>query len=104
MSLENRKQCLELVNEAVVAGATQEAACGILELNTRTLQRWQTNPEQGDQRMGPNTASAKNLTEEEKKQMLKIPCGKKDVASKLLRIQGGERWFLHAKAEIFRRI
>lgn len=72
MSIEDRKQCLDLVKEAVTGGASQAKACQILELSQRTLQRWQLSPSQGDQRRGPLTPSAKNLTLEEKNEMIHI--------------------------------
>jgi putative transposase len=70
VSLDNRKKCIELVQESISAGATQEASCQILELSARTLQRWQVDPEKEDMRQGPHTPSPKSLTEKEKHAML----------------------------------
>ena len=48
--LSQRNQVLELVSQAITAGARQERACGAISLSTRTLQRWQRDPSRGDQR------------------------------------------------------
>ena len=38
----DRKEIVALVEEAMAAGARQDAACAELGLDTRTLQRWKT--------------------------------------------------------------
>lgn len=48
--LSERRQVLELVDQAITAGARQERACRAISLSARTLQRWQRDPSQGDQR------------------------------------------------------
>ena len=48
--LSQRHQVLELVSQAITAGARQERACGSISLSARTLQRWQRDPSRGDQR------------------------------------------------------
>lgn len=55
---------MSLVEEAVQAGARQEAAAGILGLKARTLQRWRRQGVQGgeDRRQGPETVPANKLT------------------------------------------
>lgn len=63
---------MELVAEAVDAGATRAASAQILKLSVRTLERWEKNPEQGDLRSGPLTPSAHALTEEEKKMIIEV--------------------------------
>ena len=72
MSLEARQRCLELVTEAELAGAGRAASCQILELSLRTVQRWELNPDQGDQRRGPKTASANSLTDDEEKLIVEV--------------------------------
>ena len=63
---------MDLVKEAEENGAGRAASCQILELNLRTLQRWEVNPEQGDQRQGPKTAAASSLTEAEKAMIIEV--------------------------------
>ena len=41
ISPEARQQALDLIHEAVAAGARQERACEILEITARTLRRWE---------------------------------------------------------------
>jgi putative transposase len=72
VALSDRKTCMELVREAVDAGAGRAASCNILELSLRTLERWEKNPEQEDQRAGPITPPAHSLTEEDKKMIREV--------------------------------
>ena len=48
--LSERQQVIELVGQAITAGARQDRACGAISLNERTLQRWQRDQSRGDQR------------------------------------------------------
>ena len=72
MSLEDRNQCVELVSEAALAGAGRAASCEILELSLRTVERWEKNPDQGDQRSGPKTAPVHSLTSEEIRVIIEV--------------------------------
>ena len=57
MTLSDRKHLGGLIEEAVSAGARRNECCKVLELSLRTLQRWERDPEQADQRRGPKTAA-----------------------------------------------
>ena len=48
--LSERHQVIELVSQAITAGARQDRACGAISLNERTLQRWQRDQSRGDGR------------------------------------------------------
>jgi putative transposase len=48
--LSERCQVIELVGQAITAGARQDRVCAAISLNERTLQRWQRDPSRGDQR------------------------------------------------------
>jgi putative transposase len=63
---------MELVKEAVDAGATRAASCQILELSVRTLERWEQNPDRGDGRAGPLTPPPHSLTDEERKMIIEV--------------------------------
>jgi putative transposase len=63
---------MNLVKEAVDGGATRAAACQILELSVRTLERWSRDPDQPDGRAGPLTPAPHSLTEEEKKMIIEV--------------------------------
>src|SRR5438046_2098113 len=56
---------LELVEEAVAAGARREAACEALGLSARTVERWAAGQDE-DGRQGPNTKPANALTPAER--------------------------------------
>ena len=45
-----RKPILDLVADAVAAGARQQRACAVIGMNARTLQRWRSDPTVGDRR------------------------------------------------------
>ncbi len=66
MSLPDRQHLSFLIGEAVVSGARRSECCKAIDLNVRTLQRWEKKPTEGDQRHGPKTVSCKQLSEDEK--------------------------------------
>ena len=73
-STQDRTKALELVEEAVLSGASQKAACKILGISTRTYQRWK-NPETPDHDGRPSASrpEPKNkLTSEEKDRILQV--------------------------------
>lgn len=63
MTIETRTIVLALINDAVVGGARREAACECIEVEIRTLQRWEDDAHQarpGDQRAGPQVKTPAN--------------------------------------------
>jgi transposase InsO family protein len=64
--VEERKRCIELVVEAAENGARRSKACEILGISLRTLQRWEKEPDEGDQRAGAKSEPANTLSEAEK--------------------------------------
>lgn len=72
MSLADRRQCLELVKEAELAGAGRAASCQILEVSLRTVERWERNPDRDDQRRGPKTTAGNKLTDDEQKMIVEV--------------------------------
>lgn len=71
-ALTERSHILSLVAEAVVAGARQDRACAAIDLNERTLQRWQRAPSSGDQRPARVQAPKNRLSELERKRLLAV--------------------------------
>ena len=59
-----------LVEEAVASGARLEAACDVIGLSVRTLQRWVTSAEDG--RRGPRRTPANRLSETERRNIVAI--------------------------------
>lgn len=70
MSAEDRTECLYLIREAVQARARKMKACEILDLELRTVERWEHNLH--DRRCGPHKKPANALTEEERSKVLAI--------------------------------
>ncbi len=56
---------INLIKEAVEAGARQHKACKILNISERTLQRWKKKSDKKDKRNGPKTRPNHSLTEDE---------------------------------------
>lgn len=61
---------LDLVEEAVEAGASRRAAAKVVGLSVRSTRRWRKEPAKGDGRAGPKTSPAHRLTEEERARVI----------------------------------
>lgn len=72
MSVEDRRSCMDLVQQAKASGAGRAASCQVLEVSLRTLERWEQQPETGDQRRGPDTVAAHALSEAEKQAIVEV--------------------------------
>ncbi len=72
MSLLDRKHLSGLIDEAVTSGARRSECCKVLEFSVRTLQRWEKEPDLGDQRRGPLTAALKQLSEAERGKIIEV--------------------------------
>jgi putative transposase len=72
VSLGDRKHLSGLIEEAVGAGARRSECCKVLEFSVRTLQRWEKDPEKCDSRKGPLTPSPKQLTLDERAQVIAV--------------------------------
>lgn len=70
MSAEERQEVLDLVREAHLSGARKDLACELLGVDLRTVERWETKPEDG--RKGPRTKPSNALTAEERARVLAI--------------------------------
>lgn len=67
------------IEEAVALGATQAAACEVVGLDERTVQRWRARPERADQRRGPKTRPANALRPAEEAEILALVTSKEFV-------------------------
>lgn len=63
---------LGLVDEAVTAGARQAAACEVLGMDPRTMQRWRDQGVGEDRRAGPKTPPANKLSTAERREVLEV--------------------------------
>jgi len=71
-SLPERDNIIGLVAEAIAAGARQDRACAAINLNPRTLQRWQVDPSRGDSRPWREQTPANKLGAPEREHLLSI--------------------------------
>lgn len=79
ISASDRDQAIELIDEAMKAGARQSLACEQLGLSSRTLQRWRHGP--ADRRtFAQRTAPANRLSKAEREAIL-AACNRADCAS-----------------------
>lgn len=67
----DRQSCIELVQEAHASGARRQASCALLEVSLRTVERWEKEPDKGDQRRGPVSGCGHALSNEEKQAIVK---------------------------------
>ncbi len=72
MSAEDRLTALEVVEQAVRDGSRRQAACEILDISVRTLQRWEAEGGSEDQRRGPRRKPANALSEAERRRVVSI--------------------------------
>lgn len=63
---------LELIEEAVAAGARRQRACAVAGLDTRTVERWRNRPDGDDLRHGPKTRPANALTADEEAKIVEL--------------------------------
>lgn len=71
-SLAERNKIINLIAEAVEAGARQSRACAIVNLSTRSLQRWKNEPTCGDQRSTRIQNPKSKLTASERARILAV--------------------------------
>jgi len=74
ISVQDRKNAISLVKEAVDGGARQAKACELLGISGRTLQRWQKPAKNAEEDQRPYTqrVPANKLSDEERQEILKI--------------------------------
>jgi hypothetical protein len=87
VSVEDRRSCMELVKEANGSGAERGACCQVLEVSLRTLERWEKEPEKGDQRREPHSVCAHALTEQEKQAIVESA-----IAAPIVICRPGRSW------------
>jgi transposase InsO family protein len=97
--------CRELVNEAVDAGARRWKACEVLGISVRTLQRWERNLEQADQRQGSRSSPKNSLSEAEKLLIVAVatsPRFRDLSASQIVPILADEGVYIASEASYYR--
>ena len=74
--IEQRTLAIELLEEAVGAGARLFKACDILEISVRTYYRWKNNSS-GDKRKGAEKSVPRKLTSAEEQEIVDVSCSKR---------------------------
>ena len=75
---EDRQMAIDLIGEAVSTGARQYKACEVIEIDSRTLRRWQKQLSEEQELTDRRKESAftrtpaNKLTEEERKQIVEV--------------------------------
>jgi len=64
------------IDEAVAAGASQAAACALVGLDARTVQRWRARPTLEDQRRGPTRRPGNAITPAEEAELVALVTSK----------------------------
>ncbi|MGH9439914.1 MAG: IS3 family transposase, partial [Terriglobia bacterium] len=72
----DRIVAVELIDEAVLAGARRFKACEVLELSVRTYERWKGGAHV-DRRKGSHRKLRRKLTESERKQFIEVACSER---------------------------
>jgi putative transposase len=63
---------LGYIEEAIAAGASQAAACELVGIDERTIQRWRARPNGDDQRRGPHSKPDNALSAEEEAEIIAL--------------------------------
>ena len=61
---------LAALSDAQIAGARLDAACRVIGVSARTIQRWKRHPDGDDQRCGPRHRPGNALSAREETQVL----------------------------------
>jgi len=68
-----RIETLALLDEAVASGCRVSTACRELGISSRSVQRWRSHPDGGeDMRRGPKTVPKNRLSDEEREELLRV--------------------------------
>jgi transposase InsO family protein len=93
-----------LVEEAVASGARLEAACNVLGLRARTIQRWVG--EDADGRCGPRRPPANKLSDSERRKIIRVATSPeyRDLSPKQIVPQLADRGIYIASESTFYRV
>ncbi len=96
---------IELINEATAHGARQGAACEVMGLDPRTVQRWRKSTSSTDLRDGPKTRPKSALSEQERADILKIansPEYRSKSPKQIVPLLAGRGVYLASEATFYR--
>lgn len=72
ITAEDKQEAMVLIEEAHMAGCRLKPACELLEMDIRTLQRWQRESDLNDKRRGPITSPHNKFTARERANLIEI--------------------------------
>jgi putative transposase len=82
ISAPNRRQAVDLINEAVASGASGQSACAVLGLSLRTYQRWSAGDGvSADRRPGARRPPRANKLSAEERQAILATCNQAEYQS-----------------------
>jgi putative transposase len=82
ITLTDRQEHVELINQAIISGARQDNACEMIGLSTRTLQRWQVNGAVGEDKRPTATRPAPiNKLSDDERQAVMAVCNVEEFSS-----------------------
>jgi transposase InsO family protein len=70
---------LGYIEEAIAAGASQAAACELVGIDERTIQRWRARPDGDDERRGPHSKPDNALSADEEAEIIALVTSKEFV-------------------------
>jgi putative transposase len=82
ITLTDRQEHVELINQAIISGARQDKACDVIGLSARTLQRWQANGVVGEDKRPTATRPAPiNKLSNDERQAVMAVCNVEEFSS-----------------------
>lgn len=101
---EDRARAVRLVDEAAASGCRKDAACKVLGLSVRTVQRWQRDGGH-DRRGGTRTLPANRLSEEERAvvlSMLNAPAYRDKSPHQVVALLADEGCYMASESTLYR--
>lgn len=75
-ALDKRKNIMDLIDKAIKSGARKIEACKTIDINVRTIERWEKN-EIGDKRPFVEKTPINKLSEKEREKIIQICCSER---------------------------
>ena len=94
-----------MARQAVENGARRHMVCEILGISVRTLQRWERDPDQEDQRAGPKSEPGNSLSKAEEKLVVAVansPCFRELSPSQIVPILAESGVYIASEATFYR--
>jgi len=102
--VQERQRILELFDEAVQSGARQSKACEILDMSTRTINRWAENTA-GDKRSSAKKQPSNKMSQPEEEQIVSICCGERfrnSTPNEIVAILAEEGEYIGSESTMYR--